>query len=33
MGARNRVVVPARQPMWPVRQTYSYSVPSLHRLF
>ncbi len=33
MGARNRVVVPARQPMWPVRQPYSYSVPSLHRLF
>jgi hypothetical protein len=31
MGARNRVVVPARQPMWPdgpVLQPYSYLIPS-----
>ncbi len=33
LGARNRIVVPARQPMYPggpVRQPYSYSVPSPH---
>jgi hypothetical protein len=35
MGARNRVVVRAcqpREPGGPVRQPYSYSVPSPHAL-
>ncbi len=26
-------IPPASEPRWPVRQPYSYSVPSAHRLF